>query len=174
MAAQNLRRHVFMGALTPQALSAGDVVLMRVGIPIKIMRVGVIVTTTINSTATGFNYAFDRRPTPGSDTGRVEMVEMTGAVAEDQAAGKVIRRKVGTPSTESGSSVLGVQGTGKVTSGQSDGHVCNVGDEIVFEVTTAADTAAGAGVPFFEYILLGANDGDGTSVADDDIVDKTA
>lgn len=169
MTAMNVRRDVARLNETPVALSVADTIIYRVCVPIKIVRFGVYVTTAIADAAgDGWVYALDRRITPGSDTGRVEISRITGAATEGQAAGKVMERAVGTASSVSGSSVLGTQGTGLVTSGQSDGHVCNIGDEIVFEVINAAATA-GAGIPFFEYIVLGEPDGIQT-----DRVTKTA
>lgn len=161
MSAQNIRREVHTHVLTPVALSVGDTVLYRVGVPIKIMRWGLMVTTTINSTAAASTYALDRRVLFGSDTGRVEMDRIALAAAEDITAGKVLRSEVGTVATET----TGVDGS-KVSAGGQTGHVCNVGDEIVLEVVVAADTAAGAAQPFFEYILLGAKDGAQTDATD--------
>lgn len=169
MTAMNVRRDVARLNETPVALTVGDTIVYRVCTPIKVVRFGLYVTTAIADAAgDGWVYALDRRITPGSDTGRVEMSRITGAAVEGQAAGKVLERSVGTASTVTGSSVLGTQGTGLVTGGQVDGHVCNVGDEIVFEVINAAATA-GAGIPFFEYIVLGMPDGTQT-----DRVTKTA
>lgn len=164
MSATNFRRGIGKLNETPVALSVGDTIIYRVNVPIKIVRFGVFVTTSIADAAgDGWIYALDRRITPGSDTGRVEVSRVTGAAVEGQVAGKVLERSVGTAAT----SATGVDGS-TVVSGGDDGHECNVGDEIVFEVINAAATA-GAGIPFFEYVLLGMPDGTQT-----DRVTKTA
>lgn len=158
MAAQNLRRDVFRHT-SPITLSVADTILFRVGVPIRIMRWRLIVTTAIADAAgDGWSYAIDRRPTPGSDTGRVEIDEMDGAAAEGQAVGKCMVSEVGTAATSSTAS----DGS-TVVAGGDTGHDCNPGDEIVFEVKDAAATA-GAAVVEIEYILLGHKDNTQTDV----------
>lgn len=158
MSAMNYRRDVFRHT-APITLSVADTVLMRVGVPIRIMRWRLVVTTAIADAAgDGWIYALDRRVLVGSDTGRVEVDRITGAATEGQAAGKVLESEVGTLAT----SAVGADGS-TVVSGGLNGHFCNAGDELVFEVINAAATA-GAAVVEIEYQLLGQQDGSQTDV----------
>lgn len=153
----NFRRDVYRHT-TPVALTVADTVVFRVGQPFRLMRWRLYVTTAIADAAgDGWIYAIDRRITPGSDTGRVEVSRISGAALEGQAAGKVLDKEVGTASTVTNPAVDG----SVVTAGQEQGHLFNVGDEVVFEVINAAATA-GAAVIELEYQLLGIDDGSQT------------
>ncbi len=92
---------------------------------VTILRVGVYVTTAMTVTVPVVD--FDRRITPGSDTGRVG----------SSPARLTFPSPVGTAAI----------GTVIYKNCQVD---LNAGDEVVFELVTAA--TAGGGIPFMEYV----------------------
>lgn len=79
---------------TPVALySTGDKGTMTIFHPMNIVQIGVIITTAGGGGT--LTLAFDRRPTPGSDTGRV--AADLGAVTKASASipiGKVLKKDV--------------------------------------------------------------------------------
>jgi hypothetical protein len=96
---------------------------------VKVNRIAVCVTTAVVSTG-AVVVAFKKRPTPGSTSG-------------DSTIGSI--------SIPAGTAV------GKVYYKDISPAVLNAGDELVFQVTTAAagGGAAGAGLPLFEGEFVG-------------------
>lgn len=106
--------------------ATGDKALCRVMGPCEAVRIGFLVTTALTTTAAVVD--FDKRVTPGSDTGRVDQgVGRVTAPAAAQAVGKMIHKEV--------NSVKLVPG-----------------EEVVFEVVTAP--AEGAVIPYMEVIPI--------------------
>jgi hypothetical protein len=104
--------------------SPADKAVWRVFAPITVLRIGYYVTTVMATTIPVVD--FDRRITPGSDTGRVDQAlgRVTGPAVATQVAGKVVYKEVRVD--------------------------LNAGDEVVFELVTAA--ASGAAIPVMEYV----------------------
>lgn len=92
--------------------------------PITVHRVGFLLTTATTVTAPVVDW--DRRITPGSDTGRIDkgVAVMTFPAVALGVIGAVIYKNVLVD--------------------------LNAGDEVSVQVTTAA--SAGAGIPFLEYV----------------------
>jgi len=113
-------------ALTTVALSsvADNLRLWRILSPITVVRIGYLVTVAVTVTAPVVD--FDRRILPGSDTGRV-----------DKGVGSII------------SPAVALQVIGAVVYKEVVADL-NAGDEVSFQVTTAA--TAGNALPFMEYI----------------------
>lgn len=108
------------------AVAADYSVLFVTMWPITITHVGFLVTTTIAADTTAPVISLDRRPTFGSDSGRVELTTMT--LADTTAANKMVIKEVGAD--------------------------LNVGEQLVFEHKTQAvdgSSAAGAGHYFILY-----------------------
>lgn len=106
------------------AAVADNLSLFKVLAPITVLRVGLHVTTTITTTAPVVD--FDRRVLFGSDTGRVQagVTTMTFPAVAGLTAGVTVYKNVRVD--------------------------LSPGDEVTVQVTTAS--AAGAGIPFLEYI----------------------
>lgn len=98
--------------------------LFRFVTPVTILRIGFLIITAPTVTAPIVD--FDRRITPGSDTGRIDkgVGTMTFPAVASCPIGSVVYKEV-----------------------EAD---LNAGDEVSVQVTTAA--SAGAGIPFCEYI----------------------
>ncbi len=113
--------------------STGDKFTFTPGQPVDIIRWG-IVPTTLLDLGVGFTGALDFRPTAGSDASRVN-----GSVAGgvDTAGGTITR----TADVALGAGVY---------HNLSSPLEVDPGEEVVFEVTDAADTS-GDGVIFIEY-----------------------
>lgn len=112
---------------TPIALTAtGDDWDVTFAQPADIVRVGFIVTAAFDSTANTV-VAVDKRPTAGSDTGRGDGDIATINIPDDTAAGTVWTVEVNPSSIQ-----------------------VDAGEQIVFQVTTAA-SSAGSGIYFVEY-----------------------
>lgn len=93
--------------------------IMDVHIPIRVIRVGALITTAIDSTGADPVVKFDRRITTGSDTGRGDGDVGAVTIPDDTAAGKYVW-----------SDAIKID--------------LDVGDQVVPQVTTAATTAGGA------------------------------
>lgn len=103
--------------------TAADKALCRIFKAITVKRIGVLITTAVTVTAAVLD--FDRRVTPGSDTGRVSSgVGRITAPVTGSAIGQVVYKNVSVD--------------------------LNPGDEVVFELVTAS--TAGGGIPIMEYI----------------------
>lgn len=101
--------------------ATGDIVGPAFAQPVDIIRWGVILDALLDVGA-GFSAALDRRITIGSDIGRVNAAGGTLTRTADVAAGQVLY--------------------GDVSAGTPNAPLeLDPGDEVVFEVTDAADTA---------------------------------
>jgi hypothetical protein len=156
MSVDRFRRDIFYSGSTPIDVggSTGDTVIMRVGVPIRIQRWGLVGTEALDVGA-GYEISLDYRPTPGSDTNRAQIGVMTGTT--DIALPFVLMQEVGTAA----SSTTATDGSTVVTGGTT-GYVVEAGAEIVFDVDNAADTT-GQGVVFIEYEIL-SKDGNNANV----------
>lgn len=118
-------------------------------VPIDIVRWGYICDQTLLDVGVTFNIALDHRPTAGSDTGRVEIDEIVRTT--DLALGKGVVRElvlaVAQVTAEDGS-LRDVSGTGPFQ--------VDPGEEVVIQVTDAADTGGDITV-WFEYFELPQN-----------------
>jgi len=95
--------------------------------PCSVSELRFIVTTTIDATTTAPVIEINRRPTPGSSSGEVQICSMT--IPNGTAAGKVVCERFAP-----------VQ--------------LNVGDTLAFEhVTQAAGSGTAAGVGFYDVLL---------------------
>ena len=122
--------------------SLGDKMTFMQAVPVNIVRWGVIANALIDVGA-GFTIKGDFRPTAGSDTGRGDGDAGDITVTADIAQGKgVYTEEVATPAA-----------TAVPTKFKLD-----PGEQVVFEVTDAADTA-GTGMIFVEYELEGFSGG---------------
>ncbi len=111
--------------IAPIALQTpADKAFAKILAAVTILRVGVYITTAMTVTSPVVD--FDRRITPGSDTGRVgsSPARLTFPAVAACVIGAVIYKNC-----------------------QVD---LNAGDEVVFELVTAA--TAGGGIPFMEYV----------------------
>src|SRR3990167_9607381 len=152
------------GAGGPVAFtSTGDKFIYTPAVPIDVYRWG-FVTDALLDVGVGFVIALDHRPTAGSDTGRVEKQVMT--FTADVAAGKVRYNEPILPVAES--SVAGLGETNQLINvGPAGPFEVDPGEELVIEVTDAADTA-GTGYVFIEYAELtaqGTRNANATKVA---------
>lgn len=110
-------------SLAPIAFQTpADKSFLRVLGPITVHRIGFLITTAVTVTAAVID--FDKRITPGSDTGRVDqgIGQITAPIGS--AIGQIVYKNVRVD--------------------------VNPGDEIVVQLVTAS--TAGAGVALFEYI----------------------
>lgn len=122
--------------------STGDKMTFTPGIPVNIVRWGIIADALIDVGA-GMTIKADLRPTAGSDSGRGDgdMGDIT--VTTDIAQGDgVYTEEVATPA----STAVGAKG------------LVDPGEQVVFQVTDAADTA-GTGIIFIEYEAEGFSGG---------------
>lgn len=103
--------------------TTGDKVVCRVLEACTVLRIGILVTTAF--TVTALVADFDKRVTPGSDTGRIDQgVGRITAPAAAQAIGVLLYKDVAVD--------------------------LNAGDEIMFAVNTAP--TAGAGIPIMVVV----------------------
>ena len=123
---ESLQGGIAPDALTTVLLSGvtDNLRLFRILRPITVKRIGVLIPVAPTVTAPVVD--FDRRITPGSDTGRVDqgVGRMTFPAVADTPIGEVVYKNVSVD--------------------------LNPGDEVSVQVVTAA--TAGAGLPFMEYI----------------------
>lgn len=107
--------------------ATADIFTFTPGEPVDIVGWGIIVTTA-SQVGTGMTVKGDKRPTAGSDTSRGDgdVGSLVVAAGEDKAAGKGWYKRLTKPVE------------------------LNPGQELVIEVTNAADTA-GAGYAFVRY-----------------------
>lgn len=124
--------------------ATGDKFIFTPALPADVYRWGII-TNALLDVGAGFVAALDHRPTAGSDTNRVEKDTIT--VSADVAAGQVVY-----------SQAIGADADGEVGEDGTVRYVAptgpvevNPGEELVIEVTNAADTA-GTGYVFIEYV----------------------
>lgn len=149
------KRTVISVAPTPTDAALGPVVFTSTGDkyiftpanPIDVYRWGLI-TNALLDVGAGFVLALDFRPTAGSDTNRVEMSTISTGTT-DVAAGKMVyNQAIGADNdgeTAEDGTLRNVAPTGPIE--------CDPGEELVIEVTNAADTA-GTGYVFIEYVEL--------------------
>ena len=140
--------------------STGDKFTFTPGGPVNIVRWGVIADALIDVGA-GAVFTLDYRPTAGSDTGRVNGSTSAG---DDTAGGSL---STGTTDVAAGKGIYRevnqVPGPFKLAPGE----------QAVFEVTDAADTA-GTGFVFIEYEVEGfTGDPALTTLAQNRIVNMT-
>lgn len=131
--------------------TTGDKFTFSPAMPVNIVRWGVIADALIDVGA-GMVIALDHRPLFGSDTGRVDGATAAGV---DTAGGTL---STGTTDVPAGKGIYRevnqVPGPFKL----------DVGEQAVFQVTDAADTA-GTGFLFVEYEVEGFNGDPGMTVA---------
>ena len=125
--------------------STGDKYTFTPVMPIDVKRWGFIADVLVDVGA-GLTVAMDHRPTAGSDTGRVEVDTIVRT--SDVAAGKGLVTEVVLPVSQ----VTAEDGSLRDVSGTGPFQV-DPGEQLVFEVTDAADTA-GTGLFFLEYYEL--------------------
>jgi len=117
--------------------STGDKMTFTPASPVNIVRWGIIADALID-VGVGMTIKADHRPTAGSDTGRGDGDVGDITVTADIAAGKgAYTEEIGTPAA---------------TAAQAKFEV-DPGEQVVFQVTDAADTA-GTGHIFVEYELI--------------------
>ncbi len=122
--------------------SLGDKLVFMQAVPVNIVRWGVIADALIDVGA-GFTLKADFRPTAGSDASRGDGNAGDITVTADIAQGKgAYTEEVATPAV----TAVGVK------------FKLDPGEQIVFQVTDAADTA-GTGMIFVEYELEGFSGG---------------
>lgn len=122
--------------------STGDKMTFTPGAPVNIIRWGVIADSLID-VGVGMTIKADFRPTAGSDTGRGDGDVGDITVTADIAQGKgAYTEEVATPATPAVPAKFEV----------------DPGEQVVFQVTDAADTA-GTGHIFVEYELEGFSGG---------------
>ena len=130
--------------------SPGDKVVFTKSFPINIIRWGIIADVLID-VGTGLTIKMDHRPIAGSDTGRTN----------------------GTPST-----AVNLVRTTDIAQGKgvyvelTEAFEVDPGEEVVFQVTDAADTA-GTGVLFVEYDRLPFQNDSGLAAADNRLSNMT-
>ena len=138
--------------------STGDKFIFTPAMPCDVYRWGLI-TDALLDVGAGFTIALDWRPTAGSDTNRAQ--KDTIVKTADVAAGQVLYSEaVGAVAQATGSdgSLVDVAPAGPVE--------VDPGEELVIEVTDAADTA-GTGYVWIEYVekpLAGSRAGNATNV----------
>lgn len=132
-------------ALGPVAFtSTGDKFIFTPAKPVDIYRYG-FVTNALLDVGVTFILALDWRPTAGSDTNRAEKATITTGTT-DQAAGKMGYRDIILPVAAA------TAGDGSTVNVGPDGPLeVDPGEEVVIEVTNAADTA-GTGYVWIEYV----------------------
>ena len=115
--------------------STGDKATFSKGIPVDVIRWGVLADALIDVGA-GFTMKCDKRPTMGSDASRGDgdFGDITTIVDIAQGAGVYTEEITATA----------------VTNSVPNFNELDPGEELVFQVTDAADTA-GTGIVFIEY-----------------------
>ena len=118
-------------------------------VPIDIVRWGYIVDETALDVGAGFTVALDHRVTAGTDTGRVaiDTIVRTTDLALGKGVVKELILAVSQATAEDGS-LRDVSGTGPFQ--------VDPGEEVIFEVTDAADTTGDVQY-WFEYYELPQN-----------------
>lgn len=139
--------------------ATGDKFILTMPVPILIYRWGFITIAAMDPDAGGFVIALDKRITVGSDTGRVELTNITRADADTVAAGTVVANEVVLPVAEAaGDDALaggaGHPQTSVVNVGPNGPARIEPGEEVVIEVTNAVG-AASTGYVWIEYAQLG-------------------
>ncbi len=124
--------------------STGDTIVLTPGVPIDVLRWGIVADALIDVGA-GMTVSLDHRVTAGSDTGRVEIDSFSQTT--DIAAGAGVSRRL----TDEAAATTAVDGSTVNTGGTSPYEV-DPGEQLVFDVDDAADTA-GTGYVFIEYLV---------------------
>ena len=106
--------HTATADLMTEAADAAQI--MDVHVPIRVIRVGVLITETVDSTGGSPVVQFDRRVTTGSDTGRGTADVGSVTIPDTTAAGKYVW-----------SDAIKID--------------LDIGDQVVPQITTAATTA---------------------------------
>lgn len=130
--------------------STGDKLVWTPGTPVNIIRWGIIADALIDVGA-GMTVKMDHRPTAGSDSSRTDGTPSTAVnlvTAVDVAAGKGIYVDL------------------------SEAFEVDPGEEVVFQVTDAPDTA-GTGVIFIEYDRLPFQNDSNLAAADNRLSNMT-
>ena len=138
--------------------TTGDKWVLTPARPINIIRWGIVADALIDVGA-GMVVALDFRPTAGSDSGRVNGATSSG---RDTAGGTL---STGTTDVAAGSGSyrdlvpVAASGLSATGTGEYGGFQVDPGEQAVFEVTDAADTAGSSGVLFVEYVTMPAGQG---------------
>lgn len=121
-------------ATLADASATGDKLTFTPAVPVEILEIGIIVTTVIVDAAGGLVLKADIRPTAGSDTSRGDgdagVMTLTSAQA-NKAAGKVQRSRPASPA------------------------IVYPGQQVIVELTTAADSGAGIAFIVFREAFAG-------------------
>lgn len=135
---------------TVAVATTGDKVVVPVSGPQKIYRWGIIANSIIDVGAAAI-FSFEHRITAGSDTGRT-VIDTISTGTTDVAAGKGLYSDLsngfdGAQTGEDGKprNIAPAQGTPNLP------VVVRPGEELVFEVTDAPDTAGAGAYFFYEY-----------------------
>ena len=133
--------------------STGDKFLFTPGAPVRLLKWGIIVSTDLVP-VTQCLLSLSRRPTAGSDSGRV-VIDTLRTGTTTYVAGKGIYRDPYTASTKAtvADEPTGFGPLGVAAPDQEAQFVLKPGEEWVVDVTTGA-TTTGAGTIWIEYVLL--------------------
>lgn len=138
--------------------ATGDKFILTVPVPILIYRWGFITIELMDPDAGGFVLELDKRVTVGTDTGRVNLTNITRADADTVAAGSVVANEVVLPVAEAAGDDTLTGGatpqTSVVNVGPNGPARIEPGEEVVVEVTNAVG-AASTGYVWIEYAQLG-------------------
>lgn len=139
--------------------STGDKFSISIAAPIRILKWGVILSTSLDTTNAAMILKLDQRITAGSDTGRVTLDTLTVPVTNTTyVAGTGIYRDPYTASTKHTTTdePTGFGPNGVNAPDQEYGQqqlTFTSGQELILKVDTAAGTA-GQGRMFVEYVML--------------------